>query len=448
MPGTVRRRTQRASLRGVVVGRPPRGNTAGRVDGPPRVPPGAGVWARRAVLAVVLVGAVVIPSRAVSQQALHCEGPSCRAHGSILWTASLTGSWLAEAGVTGTVPSLDAAYAASGGGLAVLGEGLEVTGFRLRTGTRMWQTALTGLPVGSAIIGVRAFAGVVAVGVQPPAGAAPARDEVMLSAATGHQIRTYPAAAYGGAIAADASSTVVVGPTAVTAYANATGRVLWSRATGPAGQTWRVSGQYVYVAESGSPSGVLLVRRINLSSGAVQVLRPSAHAVYPGTLSAVVDGVMLFSESGGEYAYSDQTGGQLWQRDSSVLELADVSSGTVYLASGNALSGIDVRTGTVVSRATLSVAGSLYWVARGVALGLDQDALGDAWGYDLVTRRVLWTSAALPWPHFFIDLSGLGGSASPAGDVILLASCARVGGAAGAATGSACARPELAAVLI
>ena len=323
-----------------------------------------------------------------------------------------------------------------------------IRGKRLRTGTRMWQTALTGLPDGSAIVGVRAFAGVVAVGVQPRAAGAAERDEVLLSAATGHQIRIYPAAAYGGAIAADASSTVVVGPTAVTAYANATGRVLWSRATGPAGQTWRVSGQYVYVAQAASPSGVLLVRRINLSSGAVQVLRPSAHAAFPGTLTAVVDGVLLFSESGGVYAYSDQTGGQPWQRDSSVLELADVGTGTVYLASGDTLSGVDVHSGTLLSRATLSVAGSLYWVAGGVALGLDQDALGDAWGYDLVTRRVLWTSAALPWPHFFIDLSGLGGSASPAGDVVLLVSCARVGAPAGAATGPACARPELAAVLI
>jgi outer membrane protein assembly factor BamB len=400
------------------------------------------------VLAVVLVGAVVIPSRAASQQALQCQGPRCRAHGSILWTARLTGSWLAEPGVTGTMPSLGEAYAASGGGLAVVGDGLEVTGFRLATGTRMWQTVLTGLPVGSAIVGVRAFQGVVAVGVQPPAGQAPERDEVILSAATGQQIRIYPAAVYGGAIAASGTSTVVVGPTAVTAYANSTGRVLWSRPTGPPGETWRVSGQNVYVAQAGSTSGVPLVRRIALGSGAVQVLRPAAHPAYPGTLSGVVDGVMLFSEGGGVYAYSGQTGGFIWQRGSSALELADEASGTVYLASGNALTGVDVQTRTVLSHATLSVAGSLYWVTGGVALGLDQNALGDAWGYNLVTHRVLWTSAALPWPHFFIDLSGLGGSASPSDDVVLLASCARIGGARPAAAGPACARPELAAVLI
>jgi len=394
-----------------------------------------------------LVGAVVIPSRAVSQQAQHCAGPQCRAPGSILWTAGLPGSWLAEAGVTGTVPSLDAAYAASGGGLAIVGEGLEVTGFQLHTGIRVWQTTLTDAPTGSSIVGVRAFASVVAVGVQPPAGQAPERYEVMLSAATGHVIRTYPAAAYGGAVAADGASAVIVGPSAVTAYANSTGHVLWSRATGPPGQTWRVSGQYLYVGQAGSSSGVLLVRRITLSNGAVQVLRPPTDNAFPGTLSAVTDDVMLFAEGGGVYAYSGQTGALIWPPASSTLELADAGSGTVYLASGNALSGVDVHTGAVLSRANLSVAGSLYWVAGGVALGLDQDALGDAWGYDLGSHRVLWTSAGLPWPHFFTDLSGLGGSANPADDVVLLASCARIGATA-TAMGPACAQPQLAAVLI
>jgi PQQ-like domain len=421
---------------------------AGRADDRVRMPRAGGVWMRRAALAVVLVGAVIIPSRAVSQQAQHCAGPGCRAHGSILWTTDLAGSWLAENGVAGTVPSVGQAYAASGGDLAVFGEGLKVTGFELRTGTEVWQTVLTGVPDGSVIVGVRAFAGVVAVGVQPPAGVAPERDEVILSADTGEQIRSYPAAAYGGAIAADSSDTVVVGPSAVTAYANSTGRVLWSRASGPPGQTWRVSGPYAYVTQAGSPSGVVLVRRITLSNGAVQVLRPSANAVYPGTLSAVIDGVMLFSEGGDLYAYSGATGGLLWPPASSALELADAGSGVVYLASGNSLSGVEVASGTVLSRATLSVADSLYWVADGVALGLDQGALGDAWGYNLVTHRVLWTSAALPWPHFFIDLSGLGGSTSTADDVVLLATCAVVGATAATATAPACARPELVAVLI
>jgi hypothetical protein len=120
----------------------------------------------------------------------------------------------------------------------------------------------------------------------------------------------------------------------------------------------------------------------------------------------------------------------------------------VYLATGSSLAGIDALSGAVVSNAAISVAASLYWVRDGVALGLDQNALGEAWGYNLSTRRVVWTSAGLPWPHFFVDLSGLGGSASPASDIALLATCATVGVAASPTVAPACARPELAAVLI
>jgi hypothetical protein len=413
-----------------------------------RIGRGAWVWARRVVLAVVLVGAVVIPGRASSQQTQHCSGPRCRTAGSILWTANLPGPWLAETGVTGTVPSSSAGYAAMGGRLAVLGAGLRVTAFQLKTGSRAWQTTITGFPSGSAIVGVRAFAAVVAVGVQPPPGITPERDEVILSAATGGMLGSYPAAAYGGAIAADGDNVVVVGSTAVTAYAAATGRVLWTRSIGPPGQTWRVSGQDVYVAQPDGSAGVLLVRRISLSNGAEAVLRPSGHSVFPATLSAVVDGVMLFSAPGEVAAYDGDTGGELWPPDKGVLELADPSTSTVYLASGTALEGVDISSGTVLSRAALSVAGSLYWVSGSVALGLDQDALGDAWGYSLHSRRVLWTSAGLPWPHFFVDLSGLGGSASPAGHVVLLATCARVGPKATPASAPRCLRPELAAVLM
>ncbi len=409
---------------------------------------GAWVWARRALLAVVLVGAVVIPDRATSQQTQHCSGARCRAAGSILWTATLPGRWLAETGVAGTVPTPDAGYAAMGGGLAVFAEGLRVTAFRLDTGSQEWHTTITGLPSGSEIVGVRAFASVVAVGVQPPPGATPERDEVIVSAATGSQLQSYPAAAYGGAIAADGASVVVVDQTAVTAYANSTGRVLWSRALGSPGDPWQVSGEYVYVAQPDGSAGVLQVRRISLSTGAEVLLHPSAGAVYPGTLSAVVDGVMLFSTPGQVAAYDGNTGALLWHKPKEVLELADPSAGAVYLASGTALDGVDIASGTLLSRASLSVAGSLYWVSGGVALGLDQNALGDAWGYGLASRRVLWTSAGLPWPHFFIDLSGLGGSATPGGRVVLLATCARVGPKPAAASAPHCLRPELAAVLI
>lgn len=399
------------------------------------------------MLAAILIGAAVIPGRASSQPTQHCAGPRCRAAGSILWTASLPGSWLAEAGVTGTVPSAGAAYAATGDGLAVLGAGLNVTALQASTGRRAWQAVITGLPPGSAIVGVRILGREVAVGVQPPPGQEPERDEVILSVLTGNQVRVYPAAAYGGAIAAYSTGTVILGPEAVTAYSNSTGRVLWSRGTGSAGQAWRVSGQYVYIAESSS-SGVAAVRQISLSDGAERVLLPQVRSTFSGSLSAVVDGVLLFSDSDGVAAYNGQTGDLAWQRESDVLELTDPARGTAYLASGDTLTGVDVTSGTVLSRASLSVADSLYWVASGVALGLDQDALGDAWGYDLGTRRVIWTSEALPWPHFFADLSGLSGSGSPGGHLVLLATCARVGAAA-ASPGSPqpCLQPELAAVL-
>ncbi len=400
------------------------------------------------MLGVVLVGAVVIPGRASSQQTQHCSGPGCRAAGSILWTAKLPGQWVAETGVTGTVPSTDAGYAAMGGGLALLAAGLRVTAFDVDTGSLAWQTTITGVPSGSAIVGVRAFGAVVAVGVQPPPGVAPERDEVILSAATGFQSRTYPAAAYGGAIAAYRASVVVVDRTTVTAYANSTGRVLWSRQLGPPGQTWRVSGQNVYVAQPDGSAGTLLVRRISLSTGAEAVLRPSEGSAFPGTLGAVVDGVMVFTAPGEVAGYDGDTGAELWHRAKVVLELADPSASTVYLASGAALEGVDISSGTVLSRAALSVAGSLYWVTGGVALGLDENALGDAWGYSLDSRRVLWTSAGLPWPHFFVDLSGLGGSASPGGRVVLLATCARVGAKTSPTGAAHCLRPELAAVLI
>jgi PQQ-like domain len=410
---------------------------------------GAGAWARRAVLVVVLVGAVVIPSRASSQQTQHCGGPHCHAAGSILWTAGMPGSWLAEAGVTGTVPSSDGGYAATGGGLAVFADGLRVTAFGLSTGTRAWQTTITGVPPGSVIVGARAFADEVAVGVQPPPGETPERDEVILSNTTGAQIRTYPAAAYGGAIAAYGGSTVIVGGTAVTAYADSTGRALWSRELGPPGQTWRVSGQYVYVAQPDGSAGVLEVRRISLITGAETVVRAGPHAVFPGALGAVVDGVMLFSAPGEVVGYDGSTGAQLWPwPEKAVLELADPGTGVAYLASGTSLEGVSVASGTVLSRAPLSVAGSLYWVSGDVALGLDQDALGDAWGYSLTSRRVLWTSSGLPWPHFFVDLSGLGGSAGQGGRIVLLATCAQIGAATVGAPGPRCLRPELAALLI
>jgi hypothetical protein len=65
----------------------------------------------------------------------------------------------------------------------------------------------------------------------------------------------------------------------------------------------------------------------------------------------------------------------------------------------------------------------VYVVRNGVALGLDQGGNGDAWGYDLAVQRVTLAAPGLPWPHYFIDPSGVGGSADPAGDLVIIAAC-------------------------
>jgi hypothetical protein len=421
-------------------------------EGPERVVKlarGPIVWARRALLALVLVGAAVIPGRASSHISQHCAGRRCTTAGSVLWTAALPGSWLAEPGVSGTVADQTGAYAATGSGLAVVGTGTTVTGFEASTGKRLWRVALTSVPAGSAIVGIRAFPGVVAVGVAPPAGQPGTRREVILSAVTGAEIRSYPAASYGGAVMADSVTTVIVGAHAVTAYANTTGRARWSRGTGTASQTWRVTGHTLYVTDSPDSLGstVPALRRIDLRTGAERIVRP-AKGAFPGTLSDAVGGVVLFSGADGILrAYSGETGALRWHHAFAGLELADGQS-TVYLTDAGQLLGVDISTWHVVSRVAISVAGSLYWATGGVALGLDQNSLGEAWGYNLSRGRVVWTSGSLPWPHFFVDLSGLGGSASQASDIVLLATCAQVGTAATANSAPRCQQPRLAAVRI
>src|SRR5262249_27056036 len=48
-----------------------------------------------------------------------------------------------------------------------------------------------------------------------------------------------------------------------------------------------------------------------------------------------------------------------------------------------------------------------------------------AWGYDVVGQRVIWSTGALPWPHYFVDLSGIGGSTDPGGNTVILTDCAQ-----------------------
>ena len=154
----------------------------------------------------------------------------------------------------------------------------------------------------------------------------------------------------------------------------------------------------------------------------------------------------LFSDSAGLSAYSEGDGALLWQRSKAVPEVVDAVRQIVYVVRGSELTGLDPISGNRITRAATPGASALYAVSNGVAVGLDQGALGDAWGYDLARKKVIWTTSAIPWPHFFVDLSGIGGSADPAGRTIVLASCAQVGAAGASTTPPPCLRPRLVAI--
>jgi hypothetical protein len=159
---------------------------------------------------------------------------------------------------------------------------------------------------------------------------------------------------------------------------------------------------------------------------------------------------VLFSAAAGLTAYSGSSGALLWQRPGVVLEGDDQLRGTLYVTTaGGELIGLNPVTGARVPGTAARGSSALYNVRGGVALGIDQGGLGAAWGYDLARRRMIWASPPLPWPHYFVDLSGIGGSADPVTGSYLLAYCAQPGGpATGPAgqAGQACLRPELAAV--
>lgn len=340
------------------------------------------------------------------------------------------------------------AYAATGGDLAAIGFGTTIYGYDVSTGAPLWTTELSGFPAGSSIVSVRAWPSVVTAGVASPDSrpGGTTRREIVLDAQTGSRIGEHSAAAYGGAVAANAARVVIVGTRSVTSYANASGRTIWRRPTGRVAQAWRVNqGElYVTVAADGylGTAPVTALRRISLQTGSEQVIRPP-HKSFAGTLSGAADGVVLFSGTRGLGAYSGVTGQLLWRRHGAVPETVDPARQTLYVTQGNALLGLDPETGEVTGGATVRGSSGLYGVRDGVGLGLDEGARGVAWGYDVARRRVVWTTPALPWPHYFVDLSGIGGSADPASSNILLTSCAELGSAPAGGSGQPCLRPEL-----
>jgi hypothetical protein len=138
---------------------------------------------------------------------------------------------------------------------------------------------------------------------------------------------------------------------------------------------------------------------------------------------------VLFSSAAGVTAYSGTTGAWLWSINGAVPESTDQRPYRIYLTKGSNLVGVDPLTGRVKATASGSaVNGSagVYVVRSGVALGLDQGGNGDAWGYDLAAQRVTLAAAGLPWPHYFVDLSGVGGSADPASDLVIIAACTQL----------------------
>ncbi len=127
-----------------------------------------------------------------------------------------------------------------------------------------------------------------------------------------------------------------------------------------------------------------------------------------------------------------------------MLTGVDQAHGTLYVTRHGALLGVDPQTGARVTRRSVPGSAGLYGIRNGVALGLDLGARGDAWGYGITARRVIWTTPTLPWPHYFVDLSGIGGSADPSSTTVLLTICAGLGPAT--PSGPRCLRPELVAI--
>ncbi len=174
---------------------------------------------------------------------------------------------------------------------------------------------------------------------------------------------------------------------------------------------------------------VTVLRRIDLVRGTEFVVRPLEGLSFDGRFSAAFDGVVLFSSAAGVTAYSGTTGVWLWSVHGAVPEGTDQRPRRIYLTEGSNLVGVDPQTGRVKGTASGSaVNGSagVYVVRGGVALGLDQGGNGDAWGYDIAVQRVTLAAAGLPWPHYFVDLSGVGGSADPAGDLVIIAACTQL----------------------
>jgi len=431
---------------------------------------------QRAGLALLLAAVLIAAIVATRLGSGSCRGgkSACAARNYVRWSRSLVGSWIAQDGVEGTIFSQGQASAAAGHGVAVIGFGLTVSAYDVMTGFPRWTQNLTGLPGGSAVVSVRAWRGVVTVGVSTPSGAAPTditgssavgtaegsssragatRREIVLDSVTGKQLRTYEAAASGGAVRAGSKHTVIVGTTAVTSYLNSTGRAIWRDGTGAEGQAWRVAAGKLYVTVSaGGQVGtgpVTAVRQIDLGSGAERLVRPPGGSL-DGALNAVVGGSLIFSGSSGLSMYSVANGRLTAQVPGAVAEGSDPVQGVLYADVTGVLTGIDPGTGRILPAQPGTVPEGVYGVRKGVALGLDAGAGGAAWGYSMAKRHTIWTAKSLPWPHYFAETSGLEGNVDPASGTVLLVTCEATGqpvrGTVVGGGGRTCLKPRLVAI--
>jgi hypothetical protein len=391
----------------------------------------APAWLSRAVLALALLAVAFAPvaGNVPGSPVATCQGTRCgQVTSSQRWVTRLAGSWAVGPGLAGTVPLSGQAYAAAGKDVAVVAGGLTVSAYRLSDGVPRWQEALSGFRPGFAVVSARVWPGVVTVGVAGLSSAA--RAEVVLDSRTGMPLRRYPAALFGGTVAASAAAATVVGASGVTSYDNRTGKVRWRRPA-DSRQAWRTDGASLYITESaggylrGKPVTGLQV--IDLGTGAERTLGSPYANPFTGTLAEAVSGVVIFSSAAGVTAYSGGTGWLLWTLRGVVPQGADPGRGLAYFTSSSgALLGVDPLTGQVrrsVSGATAPGPGGLYVARGGVVLGLDSGAHGEAWGYSLAAGRVTWTAPGLPWPHYFADAGGIGGSAAWSGNVVVIAAC-------------------------
>jgi len=442
----------------------------------------ARIPAPRVALAALVIAVVVIGAVAAAMGSGSCtrRGNRCAARRIIRWSRPLPGSWVAVSGVAGTTLRQGQDYAATGGNATVIGFGTAVRAYDAATGLPRWSETLKGVVSGSVIVSVRAWHGVITVGVAAPgyastagspssfgsagtlgsagsavhrAGMAAPRQEIVLDSMTGKQLRAYPAARSGGAAWASRERTVIVGQGAVASYANRNGRAIWRDPTGPAEQAWQTAGGKLYVTVSASgevgTAPVTAVRQIDLRTGEERLIQPP-HGSFGGMLTGVLDGVLVFSGSSGLRSYSVATGHLIAQRPGAVLEGADPVQRVLYADIAGVLTGIDPVTLQDEPDPVAGIPQGVYGVRAGVAVGVNPGPNGAAWGYSIARRRIIWTARPLPWPHFFADALGVGGGVEQGASTALLVTCAATGqavqGTVVGGDGRTCLRPRLVAI--